>query len=120
VYPAGIFWRTFNPNGTMMITARPLGTMNQTSPEVPQVYAWADDSITAIDHVQTEMSDATPNPKPSRRPEITKLCVVLTAPLTARAMSSSTTPGPKSSAYPNAPDCLMNSSSGTSGSPWVG
>ena len=37
VYPAGIFWRTFRPNGTMMITARPLGTMNQTSPEVPQV-----------------------------------------------------------------------------------
>ena len=69
--------------------------------------------MTAIDHVHTEMSDATPNPKPSSRPDITKLCVVLTAPLTARAMSSSTIPGPKSSAYPNAPDCWMNSRFGT-------
>ena len=89
----------------MIITASPLGTMNQTSPEVPQVYACADDSMTAIDHVHTEMSDATPNPNPSSRPEITKLCVVLTAPFTARAMSKRTMPGPNNSAYPSAPDC---------------
>ena len=76
--------------------------------------------MTAIDHVHTEMSDATPNPKPSRRPDITKLCVVLTAPLTARAMSSSTIPGPNSSAYPNPLDCCRNSSVGMSGSPCEG
>jgi hypothetical protein len=37
VYPDGIFWRSFKAKGTMMITASPLGTMNQTRPEVPQV-----------------------------------------------------------------------------------
>jgi hypothetical protein len=100
VYPLGILLRSLRANGTMATTARPFGTMNHSSPDVPQVYAWADDIITAIDHVQTAMTDPTPNPRPMRRPAITKSWVLRTIVRTRPAISNMKAPRPSMSPMP--------------------
>src|SRR5207302_5840876 len=86
----------------MATTARPFGTMNQTSPDVPQVYACAEDIMTAIDQDHTAITDPTPKPRPVRRPAITKSWVLRTIARTPPAIPNMKTPRPSISPIPSA------------------
>src|SRR5262245_34454089 len=86
----------------MIITARPFGTTNQSSPETPKLKACAEDSITAIDQVQTAITEPTPKPSGIWRPAITKVWVLLTIARTAKATVNMNTPRPAISAIPRA------------------
>ena len=98
-----MFRRRIRANGTIAITANPLGTTNQNRPDSPQRNVIAELIITAIAHVQTAMTEPTPKPKPTFRSAMMKSWVLRTkAVLIANDRTNKKSPNPIMVAKPSA------------------